>query len=138
MRRGPLVFRPDRAAYIRAHAWMAAAAMAAGMAILWAMGNPHVWTGAIGGLAAIAARGWYLASEELAAEWTLTDTRLEGPGWRDMALGDVETVRTLGSYVQVVTVQGDKHLLKYLADPAGAKAAIDAARTRAHGKAAAE
>ena len=134
----PTVFRPDRAAYIRAQAWMAAAAMAGGMAILWAMGNPHVWTGAIGGLAAIAARGWYLASEELAIEWTLTDTRLEGPGWRNVALADVSAVRTLGSYVQVVTVQGDKHLLKYLADPEGAKAAIDAARARATGKAAAE
>ena len=35
--------------------------MAAGMAILWAMGNPHVWTGAIGGLLAIAVRALYLA-----------------------------------------------------------------------------
>ena len=132
------VFRADRAAYIRAHAWMAAAAMALGMAILWIAGNPHVWTGAIGGLGAIALRGWYLASEELAIGWTLGDTRLEGPGWRNMALADISAVRTLGSYVQVVTVQGDKHLLKYLADPEGAKAAIDAARARATGKATAE
>jgi len=134
----PAVFRPDRAAYVRTHAWMAAVAMAAGMAVLWAIGNPHVWTGAIGGLAAIALRGWYLASEELAVEWTLTDTRLTGPGWRDMALADIETVRRLGSYVQVVTVGGDKHLLKYLADPDAAKAEIDARRARAPRKAAAE
>jgi len=132
------VFRPDRAAYVRAHTWMAAVAMAAGMAVLWAVGNPHVWTGAIGGLAAIGLRGWYLASEELAVEWTLTDARLEGPGWRNMALADIETVRILGSYVQVVTVQGDKHLLKYLADPEGAKVAIEAARTRALSETAAE
>ena len=29
-------------------------AMALGMGVLWYMGNPHVWTGAIGGLAAVA------------------------------------------------------------------------------------
>jgi hypothetical protein len=135
---GDTVFRPDRGAYIRSQAWLAAGAMAIGMAILWAMGNPHVWTGAIGGLAAIALRAWYLSDEELGTEWTLTGTRLEGPGWRDMALADISLVRTLGSYVQVVTVQGDKHLLKYLADPEGVKAAIDAARACAPREAAAE
>lgn len=115
------VIRPDRATYLRAHAWMAAVAMAGGMAVLWVMGNPHVWAGAIGGLAAIAVRGWYLASEELAVEWHLTRDRLTGPGWRDMALADIDKVRSLGSTVQVVTVSGDKHLLKYLADPAGVR-----------------
>jgi hypothetical protein len=45
----------------------------AGMAILWAMGNPHVWTGAIGGLAAIAVRALYLASDETRMEWHLTN-----------------------------------------------------------------
>lgn len=132
------VFRPDRTAYLRAHAWMAAAAMAAGMAALWALGNPHLWTGAVGGLAAIALRGWYLASDELAVEWTLTATRLEGPGWRNMALADIETVRSLGSAVQVITVQGDKHLLKYLPDPARAREKIEAARQAAVARAAAE
>jgi hypothetical protein len=38
-------FRGDRATYWREHAWLAAIAMAGGMAILWALGNPHVWTG---------------------------------------------------------------------------------------------
>ncbi len=41
--------------------------MALGMVILWVLDNPHVWTGAIGGLAAIALRGWYVASDELAS-----------------------------------------------------------------------
>ncbi len=125
------VLRPDRAAYVRAHAWMAALAMAGGMAVLWLLGSPHVWTGAIGGLAAIGIRGWYMASEELSVDWTITGTRLEGPGWRKMALADVETVRSFGGAVQVVTAQGDKHLLKYLADPAGAKSRILAARDAA-------
>jgi hypothetical protein len=130
------VFRADRGAYLRTNAWLAAGAMAAGMAILWAMGNPHVWTGAVGGLAAIALRAWYVSDEELALEWRLTPTHLEGPAlrsedgvpaWR-VALADIAQARTMGSFVQVVTASGDKHLMKYLADPAGTAARIDAAR----------
>lgn len=133
-----LVFRADRAAYIRTNAWLAALAMAGGMGILWAMGNPHVWTGAVGGLAAIALRAWYVRDEELALDWRLTPTHLDGPAramegapaapaWR-VALADIAQVRTMGSFVQVVTAAGDKHLLKYLADPAAVAARIDAAR----------
>jgi hypothetical protein len=133
---GDVVFRADRGAYLRTNAWLAAAAMAGGMAILWAMGNPHVWTGAVGGLAAIALRAWYVADEEVALSWRLTPTHLEGPAlqvedrapaWR-LALADIAQVRTMGSFVQVITAAGDKHLLKYLADPPGTVARIDAAR----------
>jgi hypothetical protein len=136
-----LVFRADRGAYLRTNAWLAAFAMAGGMVILWAMGNPHLWTGALGGLAAVALRAWYVSDEELALDWRLTPTHLEGPtrsfegaaaapAWR-MALADIAQVRTIGSFVQVVSVAGDKHLLKYLADPSGAVARIDAARRTA-------
>ncbi|PCJ06883.1 MAG: hypothetical protein COB16_12490 [Rhodobacteraceae bacterium] len=121
-------FTPDRTAYIRSHSWMAALAMAVGMAILWAMGNPHVWTGAIGGLAAIILRGWYLASEDLTVVWTLTDTHLTGPAERNIPLNQIARVRTMGSYVQVVTKSGDKHLIKYQADPAATLATIERAR----------
>jgi hypothetical protein len=123
-------FRGDRATYWREHAWLAAIAMAGGMAILWALGNPHVWTGAVGGLLAIAIRGFYLASDETRMEWWLTDARLLGPGTRSIALGNITTVRSLFSAVQVVTVTGDKHLLKYQADPKTVIAAIEAARGR--------
>lgn len=118
-------FTPDRTAYIRSHAWMAALAMAAGMVILWAMGNPHVWTGAIGGLAAIILRGWYLMSEEMAVVWTLSDTSLTGPAERNIPLAQIERVRTMGSYVQVVTKSGDKHLIKYQANPAATARTIE-------------
>ncbi|AZV76767.1 hypothetical protein EBB79_01890 [Parasedimentitalea marina] len=121
-------FTPDRRAYIRSHAWMAALAMAAGMAILWAMGNPHVWTGAIGGLAAIILRGWYLMSEDLAVTWTLSDTGLTGPAERNIPLTQIKRVRTMGSYVQVVTKSGDKHLIKYQAEPAATSRIIESAR----------
>jgi len=112
------VFRPDRAQYWRDHAWMAAAAMAGGMALLWAFGNPHVWTGAIGGLAAIGLRAFYLSSEALAVEWRLTQLALEGPDGRRVALDQIARLRRLGSAVQIVTRSGDKHLLKFNDDAA--------------------
>lgn len=121
-------FHPDRMTYWRDHAWMAALAMAAGMGILWAIGNPHAWTGALGGLAAIAVRAFYLASDELKARWDLTDRRLLGPQGRMVRLGDIARVRGLGSAVQVVTRAGDKHLIKYQADRAATEARILSAR----------
>lgn len=128
-----VIFRPSREAYVRAYTIMAAIAMAIGMGVLWVMGNPHAWTGAIGGLAAIGLRGWYLSSDDLSVEWTLTDTRLEGPGWRQMDLSQITKVRTLGGAVQVITADGDKHLLKYLDDADAARNQIEAAVARVRG-----
>ncbi|MDU8928490.1 hypothetical protein RXV86_13955 [Alisedimentitalea sp. MJ-SS2] len=123
---------PDRGTYIRDHAWMAAIAMGVGMAILWVLGNPHVWTGAIGGLAAIILRGWYVASDELTQRWDLTDRRLLGPGGRAIGLREVKSVNTLMSAVQVVTQSGGKNLIKYQLDAKAAKALIE--RVRAGGR----
>jgi hypothetical protein len=117
----------DRATYWRDHAWMAALAMGAGMAILFFMGNPHVWTGAIGGLAAIAVRAFYVASDELKARWDLTNQRLMGPQGRAVRLSEIKQIRALGSALQIITLSGDKHLLKYLADKAATRAAIERA-----------
>jgi hypothetical protein len=123
---------PDRATYRRDHAWMAAIAMGLGMAILWAIGNPHIWTGAIGGLAAIALRGWYVASDELAQRWDLTNRRLLGPGGRAIGLREIKTVNTFASVVQVVTQTGGKHLIKYQSDTDATKALIE--RVQAGGR----
>lgn len=109
-------FPADRATYLRDHAVMATIAMGGAMLVLWWMGNPHIWTGAVAGLAAIALRGWYLQSEELAVTWLLTDSRLLGPSGRTVLLREVTKVRGLGSAVQVVTTSGDKHLIKYQFD----------------------
>lgn len=121
-------FVPDRATYIRDHAWLSAVAMAAGMGILWAIGNPHVWTGAVGGLAAVGFRAWFVASDELAIRWDLTDRRLLGPGTRAVRLAEIKALNTLGSAVQVVTLSGDKHLLKYQKDRDATRARIEAAQ----------
>ena len=123
---------PDRATYVRDHAWMAAIAMGLGMAILWSLGNPHVWTGALGGLAAIVLRGWYVASDELAQRWDLTDRRLLGPGGRAIGLKEIKSVNTLMSAVQVVTQTGGKHLIKYQPDGKATRALIE--RVRAGGR----
>ncbi|MCA0929863.1 hypothetical protein [Ruegeria profundi] len=123
----PVTFAPDKGAYIRTNTWLAAVAMAGAMIVLWLIGNPYLWTGAPAGLAAIGLRAWYLASEELVATWEMTDTTLTGPGPRKMALTQIEAVNTMGSYVQIVTKSGDKHLIKYQANPAATKAAIERA-----------
>jgi len=117
-------FNADRAAYLRNHAWLAALGMGGAMAVLWLMGNPYVWTGAIAGLGAVALRGWYLASEELNVVWQIDGDKLTGPAGRKIPLSQIETVRALGSFVQVITKSGDKHLIKYQADPAATVAAI--------------
>ena len=101
--------------------------MALGMVILWVMGNPHVWTGAVGGLAAIAIRAFYIASDELAARWDLTNRRLLGPGGRAVRLGEIAKLNRIGSAVQIVTHAGDKHLIKYQADGTTTRTRIERA-----------
>ncbi|WP_299984418.1 hypothetical protein [uncultured Ruegeria sp.] len=123
----PVIFTPDRGAYIRTNAWLAAFAMTGAMVVLWLIGNAYVWTGAPAGLAAIGIRAWYLASEELTATWEMTDTTLTGPGPRKVVLNQIQSVNTMGSFVQIVTTSGDKHLIKYQADPAATKAAVERA-----------
>lgn len=121
-------FTANRAAYLRNHAWLAALGMAGAMAVLWLAGNPHVWTGAVAGLGAVIVRGWYLASEELNVVWQIRDGALTGPAERKIPLANIAKVRSLGSFVQVITHSGDKYLIKYQADPAATITAIERAR----------
>lgn len=123
-------FAADRATYWRDHAWLAALAMAVGMGVLWIMDNPHIWTGAIGGLFAVAVRAFYLASDEATAVWVLTETELKGPEGRRVRLAEIDKLRTLGSAVQIITRSGDKHLMKYLADRPAVVARIEDAAGR--------
>ncbi len=121
----PIRFTADRQAYIRNHLTLAALAMALAMFILWLIDSPHVWTGAIAGLAGIALRGWYLASEQLAEVWEIRDGALTGPGDRRVPLEQIETLRSMSCFVQVITKGGDKHLIKYQADPSATIAILE-------------
>lgn len=121
-------FRPDKTTYIRTHALMVAVAMAGAMLVLWVMDNPHIWTGAVAGFAAVAIRGWYMASELLNEVWVMDDTSLSGPYERYTTLAEITKLRTIAGAVQVVTQSGDKHLIKYQSDPQAVIATINAAR----------
>lgn len=118
----------DKASYWRSHGIMAVlGGFVAGVALV-AIGNPTPWVGPVAAVAAMGARGWYLASEALAAHWRLTDQRLQGPGGRTVSLAQIKLARPFLGDVQVVTKSGDKHLMKYLANQASVVAAIEAAR----------
>jgi hypothetical protein len=118
----------DPAAYWRSHAIMAALGGVLAGVILVAIGNPSPWVGPVAAVLALGARGWYLASEALEARWRLTDQRLQGPGGREVPLARLRLARPFLGDVQVITHSGDKHLMKYLADGAGAVTAIEAAK----------
>jgi hypothetical protein len=122
-------FRPDRDTYIRSHLWLAAAGMVGAVAVLYLLDNTTPWIGAVAALLAVAVRGAYLASEELAQSWELTETGVrhvsaEGRPVRSVPLRDVAQVRKLGSAVQIVTRAGDKMLLKYMAAPEDVRARL--------------
>lgn len=121
-------WRADKAAYWRSHGIMAVIGGFVAGAVLVAIGNPAPWVGPLAAVLAMGARGWYLASEALAAEWRLTTQRLQGPGGRSVSLGQLKQARPFLGDVQVITQSGDKHLMKYLANAANVVAAIDTAR----------
>jgi hypothetical protein len=123
-------FKPDMPTYIRAHTVMTAFAMAGGMLILWLIDNPHIWTGAIGGFAAVAIRGWYMADEIMDEVWTMNSTSLTGPYERKARLDEITKVRMVFGSVQIITQSGDKHLIKYQPDPKAVIQQINAARQK--------
>lgn len=111
-------FRADRIAYWRSHLIMAIVlGFAAGLFLVW-QGNPYPIAGPFGAVLAIGARAAYLASEALAETWRLTDRRLLGPGGRAIPLAQVQSARSALGAVQVTTTSGERHLIKYQADPA--------------------
>ncbi|MDM7933379.1 hypothetical protein [Tabrizicola sp.] len=117
-------FRPDRAVYWRAHLIMAVVLGAlAGLVLLW-QGNPYPVVGPVAAVLAIGIRAAYVASEALAEVWRLTNRRLLGPAGRAIPLAQLQGARPFLGAVQVVTLGGDKHLIKYQADPAATAARL--------------
>ena len=110
-------FTGNRTTYIKEHVMLAAIGAVAATGVLMALGNPHSWTGAVGALLAIAVRGVYVYSEAVGQTWQLTDKRLLAPTGMAIRRSDIADVRTIISAAQVVTVKGDKYLIKYQPDP---------------------
>jgi hypothetical protein len=111
-------FRPDPQVYWRAHLIMAVIlGVGAGLVLLW-LGNPYPVVGPVGAVLAIAARAAFVQSEALAEIWRLTDRRLLGPRGQAVPLAQLLTARPFLGAVQVTTTLGDRHLIKYQADPA--------------------
>lgn len=121
-------FRGSRASYVREHVMLAALGSVAASGVLFYLGNAHPWTGVVGAVLAIAARGFYVAGEQLGFTHHLTNRRLVLPDGRGLELGRIARVRHVFSAVQVVTDTGDKHLIKYQADTEATSAAIEQAR----------
>lgn len=117
----------NRSTYIKEHVLLAALGSVIMAGALVYMGNPYPWTGVVGAVLAITARGVYVADEQLGFVWHLTDRRLVGPGGRVIRLAEVAQVRTIFSAAQVITKSGDKQMLKYLADPRATAEAIEEA-----------
>ncbi|MBU9697058.1 hypothetical protein GU927_004270 [Rhodobacteraceae bacterium HSP-20] len=117
-------FRPDPATYWRAHAIMALVGGVAAGIVLILLGNPDPWVGPVAALLAIAIRAAYVKSEAMAEVWTLTPTHLTGPAGRSIPRAQIALVRPFLGAVQIVTTTGDKHLIRYLPDPAAAARAI--------------
>lgn len=128
------IFAPDRRRYWTDTAAMSGLGIAAVILILPFLGRAaQIPVGILGVVAAVAARAAYLASEVFARRWQLTDRRLIGPQGRQVLLLEIKVLRRLMGDVQVVTGDGQKHLIKHLADPQGTIdriAAAKAARAR--------
>ena len=121
-------WRADAGIYRKNNTILAAVfAVGAGL-VLWAMGNPWPWTGPLAAILAVGVRAAYLRSEVMAQGWRLTATRLLGPGGRIVPLSALAEVRPFFGDVLLITRAGDKHLMKYLADPAAVQARIQQAR----------
>jgi predicted DNA repair protein MutK len=124
-------FRPDRAVYWRSHLVMAVIlGTVAGLILMW-QANPYPVVGPVAAILAIGARAAFVQSEAMGEVWRLTERRLLGPGGRAIPLAQLQTARPFMGAVQVVTSTGDKHLIRYQADPAATAARLLAAGRKA-------
>lgn len=124
-------FKGNKAVFIRVQVVMALVGATLITSGLYLAGNPDWWIGIIGSFAGIAMRGYYIADEQLGFEWVLTGTYLVSPSERAIGLGQIKNVRSLLGSVQVITTDGEKHLIKYQAAPEQVIAEINGAVARA-------
>ena len=120
-------FAPDRRTYVRGQLTLAVLGSALAAALLAFLEPGQIWVGPVGAVLAVAVRGLYLASEELAQVWELTATGISCRDGRAVVLRDIAKVNRLGATVQLVTRGGDKYLIKHLAEAGAARNRIAAA-----------
>lgn len=125
-------FRADRATYWRSHLIMTVILGAFSGLVLLGLGNPYPVAGPVAAALAIGARAAFLASEALTDLWRLTDRRLLGPGGRIVVLAQLQAARPFLDAVQIVTTSGDKHLMKYQANPKATAARVLVATGQRH------
>lgn len=118
-------FSADPAVYWRAHGILAVMLGVAAGVVLIVMGNPDPWVGLAASLPAVLLRAWYLKSEALSHRWRMTETRLLGPGLRIVPRASIASVRRFLGDVVVTTAGGDKHLIRYPADPQAVVARLE-------------
>lgn len=117
-------FSGNMSTYVKEHVLLAALGSVLMSGVLMYMGNAHAWAGVVGAVAAIAVRGLYVAKEQLGFTWHLTNRRLIGPGNRTILLTSIDKVNVIFTAAQVVTLSGEKYMLKYQADAKATQAAI--------------
>lgn len=128
------VFTSDKRRYWADHAAFGAIGIAGVILILPFFGKAgDIPAGIAAVVLALLARGAFLFSEQMARRWQLTDRRLIGPQGRQVMLLEIKTLRRLMGDVQIVSIDGSKHLIKHLAD---GQAAIDAIQTAKSARAA--
>lgn len=110
-------FTGDRGTYVKEHIMIAAIGSVLAVAVLMAMGDPNAWVGVVGAIAAVAVRGFYVASEQVGMTWTLTDRRLVSPAGVTIPRSEIANARVIISAAQVITKSGDKYMLKYQSNP---------------------
>lgn len=111
-------FTPDAKTYWRGHVIMALVLGLAAGAVLLYRGDPWPIMGPVGAVLAIGIRAFYLKSEALADIWHLTDRRLIGPRGITLPLSSIKQARAAFGAVQITMASGERHLMKYMADPA--------------------
>lgn len=122
-------FLPDPARYRQDHILLAALfGVLAGLGFVLLGKAGEIWIGAVGAILAIGFRYFFFRSEVFARRWQLTDRRLIGPQGRQVRLNQIRLVRGLMGDVQIVTRGGEKHLIRYQADPKAVIARIESAR----------
>ena len=117
----------NRDTYVREHVILAILGAVLMTSYLALTESSSLWVGVVGAFAAIGIRGFYLYKEQLENVWVLAEQSLTLPNGTTIPLGEIKAVRGIFSAVQVVTTDGDKHLIRYQSDRAGVIKTISAA-----------